>query len=112
MRATGDDAPLEPSDSDAPEPGEQAVTTHERRWSTSGPVEMTVARGAVGFGSGGGGHERRGSLRRSREAWSSPAMEACMVAPTSLMTNSSDPVASATASGDNLLQSFVYACGC
>jgi hypothetical protein len=43
---------------------------------TLGPVATTVARGAVGIGCGGGGHEGCGSLQRSCEARSSLAIAA------------------------------------
>jgi hypothetical protein len=45
-----------------------------RRRRTLVLVATVVVRDAVGVDSGGGGHEVRGSLRRSREAWSSLAM--------------------------------------
>jgi hypothetical protein len=54
-RATGDAAPLGSSDGDTPE-------TDKRRRRTPDLVAMAVARGAVGFGSGGGGPD--GARRR------------------------------------------------
>jgi hypothetical protein len=68
-QAPGGSAPPRSSDGDASE-------ADERRWRTPGPVATADARGAVGFGSGSGGHERCESLRQSREARSSLAMAA------------------------------------
>jgi hypothetical protein len=56
--------------------GDSAPEANERRQRTPGLVATTVARGAVGIGSGDGGHEGRGSLGRSREALSCLAMAA------------------------------------
>jgi hypothetical protein len=69
-QAIGDDAPLGSSDGDSPE------ASGKRRQCTVGLVATMVARGAVGFGSDGGNHGRRGSLRWSQKARSSPAMAA------------------------------------
>jgi hypothetical protein len=54
--------------------GDGAPEADKRRRRTLGPVATTIAREMVGFGSGGGGHERRGSLRRSRDERTSPVM--------------------------------------
>jgi hypothetical protein len=67
----GDDIP--PGSSDRAS-GDGAPEVDERRGRTLGLVATAVAQGAVGIGSGGGGHERRGLLRRLREARSTLAM--------------------------------------
>jgi hypothetical protein len=54
--------------------GDGAPEAGGRRRRTLGPVATPVARGAVGVGSGDGGHKGRGSLPRSHEARSSLAM--------------------------------------
>jgi hypothetical protein len=62
--ATGDGAP--PSrDGNALEAGRQAAAAQPRLGGDGGCT--------IGFDSGSGGHGRRGSIRRSREARSSPA---------------------------------------
>jgi hypothetical protein len=76
VTTTDGGAPPESSDGDAPEAGGQATTMLPKRTSsggTPGLVPMAVARGAVGIGNGGGGHEGRVSLWRSREARTSLA---------------------------------------
>jgi hypothetical protein len=71
---------------------ERAAAPHEA-W----PSLVAVASlGTGGFGSDGGCEGRRSAQQFGRPPF----------------TNSFDPVASAVSSSDDLLQSFVYACGC
>jgi hypothetical protein len=69
-RATDGGAPPRSSDNGAPKAGDQAAMTLSKWTSgsgTQGPVATTVVRGAVGIDNSGGGHECRGSLRRSHD---------------------------------------------
>jgi hypothetical protein len=112
----------------SPKPSNDAPEANELRRRIPGPVATTVAHGAVGFGSGGGGHGRRGWLRqwqrRPRETWVAPVVawgavvssdgghtrRGWLLRPS--MTKSCNPVASPASSNDDSVQSFVYACGC
>ncbi|KAG2629220.1 hypothetical protein PVAP13_3KG396600 [Panicum virgatum] len=88
------------------------------------PGEAREARSSRGGGGSPSAHDGDGPLRRTREVRPSPTVTAVARGAgyegrrsvrrfgRPKVTNSSDPVASAASFGDDLLQSFVYACGC